>query len=179
MQLQSTITCPHCGHQTTETMPTDACQFFYECKGCGALLKPLAGDCCVFCSYGDVPCPPIQEARQHGRACRMLLRRIRSLSAQKTEKSPTKPENPRVPRWGRSRVGHTFAVVGERHGAATFWNFDCVDSENAQLNPSSGKRPEPGRRQFLTTRRNVIASRTNALAIPINSGRRKIVNSDE
>jgi hypothetical protein len=28
-----------------------------------ALLKPKSGDCCVFCSYGDVPCPPIQEAR--------------------------------------------------------------------------------------------------------------------
>ena len=41
-------------------MPTDACQYFYDCTGCGALLKPLAGDCCVFCSYGDVPCPPIQ-----------------------------------------------------------------------------------------------------------------------
>ena len=24
-------------------------------------LKPLAGDCCVFCSYGDVKCPPIQQ----------------------------------------------------------------------------------------------------------------------
>ena len=49
-------------------MPTDACQFFYECKGCGSLLKPLTGDCCVFCSYGDVPCPPIQEARKQGHA---------------------------------------------------------------------------------------------------------------
>ena len=64
MQLQSTITCPHCGHQATETMPTDACQFFYECKGCGALLKPHVGDCCVFCSYGSVPCPPIQAASE-------------------------------------------------------------------------------------------------------------------
>ena len=25
LQLQSTLTCPHCGHQTIETMPTDAC----------------------------------------------------------------------------------------------------------------------------------------------------------
>jgi hypothetical protein len=49
-------------------MPTDACQFFYECKGCGVLLKPDAGDCCVFCSYGDLPCPPIQEARERGNA---------------------------------------------------------------------------------------------------------------
>ena len=60
----STITCPQCGHRETETMPTDACQFFYDCKGCGAVLRPHSGDCCVFCSYGDVPCPPIQAARQ-------------------------------------------------------------------------------------------------------------------
>lgn len=60
---QSTITCPNCGHRSLETMPADACQYFYDCKGCGALLKPKAGDCCVYCSYGDVPCPPIQGAR--------------------------------------------------------------------------------------------------------------------
>ncbi|HYS45526.1 MAG TPA: GDCCVxC domain-containing (seleno)protein, partial [Rhizomicrobium sp.] len=30
--LESTITCPVCGHQATEVMPTDACQFFYDCK---------------------------------------------------------------------------------------------------------------------------------------------------
>ena len=47
-------------------MPTDACQFFYECGGCHTLLKPKAGDCCVFCSYGDVPCPPIQESQASG-----------------------------------------------------------------------------------------------------------------
>ncbi|HEX3918034.1 MAG TPA: GDCCVxC domain-containing (seleno)protein [Caulobacteraceae bacterium] len=41
-------------------MPTDACQYFYDCQGCGAVLKPKAGDCCVFCSYGEVPCPPVQ-----------------------------------------------------------------------------------------------------------------------
>jgi hypothetical protein len=62
VQLQSTLTCPHCAHQALETMPADACQFFYKCTGCGELLKPLEGDCCVFCSYGYVPCPPIQEA---------------------------------------------------------------------------------------------------------------------
>ncbi|MFI5010868.1 MAG: GDCCVxC domain-containing (seleno)protein [Hyphomicrobiales bacterium] len=68
MKLTSTITCPICGHRKTEAMPTDACQFFYECKGCGVLLKAKAGDCCVFCYYGDVPCPPIQEARAGGDA---------------------------------------------------------------------------------------------------------------
>ena len=65
--LRSTITCPVCGHRETETMRTDACQFFYECMKCKTLLRPKAGDCCVFCSYGDVPCPPIQKARASGR----------------------------------------------------------------------------------------------------------------
>jgi len=61
--LQSTLTCPHCGHQSVETMPTDACLFFHECAGCGVLLRPEAGDCCVFCSYGSVPCPPVQSQK--------------------------------------------------------------------------------------------------------------------
>ena len=61
--LESTLTCPRCGETSTETMPTDACRYFHECAGCGALLRPLPGDCCVFCSYGDVPCPPVQEER--------------------------------------------------------------------------------------------------------------------
>jgi hypothetical protein len=66
MQLASTITCPDCGRRASETMLTDACMFFYVCKGCGIRLEPKKGDCCVFCSYGDVPCPPIQEARAKG-----------------------------------------------------------------------------------------------------------------
>jgi hypothetical protein len=66
LQLQSTLTCPMCGVRTTETMPTNACQYFYDCPACGVLLKPKYGDCCVFCSYGDVPCPPIQEAAASG-----------------------------------------------------------------------------------------------------------------
>ena len=66
MILQSTILCPDCGHAALETMPVDACQFFYDCKGCGRRLKPRHGDCCVYCSYGSVPCPPVQE---NGRAC--------------------------------------------------------------------------------------------------------------
>jgi hypothetical protein len=60
VQLISTITCPRCGHYKIENMPTDACQWFYECEQCHELLKPQPGDCCVFCSYGSVPCPPIQ-----------------------------------------------------------------------------------------------------------------------
>lgn len=59
--LESVLTCPHCGTATRETMPTDACQYFYECPQCKELLQPKPGDCCVFCSFGSVPCPPIQR----------------------------------------------------------------------------------------------------------------------
>lgn len=59
--LESLITCPVCGHEKQETMPVDACQFFYECEGCRTRLKPQEGDCCVFCSYGTVNCPPVQQ----------------------------------------------------------------------------------------------------------------------
>ncbi len=60
IELTSMLTCPVCGHVAAEVMPTDACIDFYDCKGCGAILKPESGDCCVFCSYGSVPCPPVQ-----------------------------------------------------------------------------------------------------------------------
>ena len=58
---ESTLTCPECGHQSKEEMPTDSCQFFWECPNCNTVVKPKQGDCCVFCSYGDVACPPIQQ----------------------------------------------------------------------------------------------------------------------
>jgi hypothetical protein len=67
---QSTLTCPVCGYRKTETMPRDACQWFYECQGCHALLKPKPGDCCVFCSYGSVACPSVQLSDGQDGCCR-------------------------------------------------------------------------------------------------------------
>ncbi|MDQ6482551.1 GDCCVxC domain-containing (seleno)protein [Dyadobacter sp. LHD-138] len=61
--LESVITCPHCGAEHEETMPVNACVYFYECTNCKTLLKPAAGDCCVFCTYGTRKCPPIQLNR--------------------------------------------------------------------------------------------------------------------
>ena len=58
--LQSVLTCPNCGFAKSKIMPTDACQFFYHCTNCGTRLRPNRGDCCVFCSFGSVKCPPIQ-----------------------------------------------------------------------------------------------------------------------
>ena len=58
--LHSVITCPDCAAFSSEEMPTNACVYFYECKGCHKLILPKPGDCCVFCSFGDVKCPPVQ-----------------------------------------------------------------------------------------------------------------------
>ena len=57
----STITCPKCGFDKEEEMPTNSCQFFYQCTNCDELLRPKKGDCCVYCSYGSNVCPPKQE----------------------------------------------------------------------------------------------------------------------
>ena len=59
--LESVLTCPHCAFAKVESMPTAACLYFYECTACHTLLRPKRGDCCVFCSYGSVKCPPIQR----------------------------------------------------------------------------------------------------------------------
>ena len=61
IQLQSTITCPQCHQKTIEQMPTDYCLYIWECSNCNNKLKPKEGDCCVYCSYGSVKCPPIQK----------------------------------------------------------------------------------------------------------------------
>lgn len=61
---ESVITCPNCGHQKLEKMPIDACMYFYICENCHVKLKPLEGDCCVFCSYGTVECPPMQSNKK-------------------------------------------------------------------------------------------------------------------
>ena len=60
IELQSILTCPNCGQKKIEQMPTNACQFYYECENCKQISKPKQGDCCVFCSYGTVKCPPVQ-----------------------------------------------------------------------------------------------------------------------
>lgn len=59
----STVTCPACGHRQDEEMPGQL--WSLECKGCGAVMHPPQGGCCVFCAYGDAPCPD----EQIGRSC--------------------------------------------------------------------------------------------------------------
>ena len=57
---ECTVTCPGCGHKKKEIMPTDVCVGRFTCEQCDTVLLAKAGDCCVYCSYGDVICPPEQ-----------------------------------------------------------------------------------------------------------------------
>jgi len=66
LQLSSIIRCPVCASENELVMPTDACQFLYACPHCQTVSRPLQGDCCVFCSYGSVACPPMQLERAAG-----------------------------------------------------------------------------------------------------------------
>ena len=56
-----TITCPYCRYRKTMRMEEESCTVRYMCPGCRTVLWPKEGDCCVFCSYGNVPCPPVQR----------------------------------------------------------------------------------------------------------------------
>ena len=62
--MKSTITCPECGHKEKEKIPKDMCLYFYECKRCEYLMRPILGHCCVFCTHGDVPCQYALEREQ-------------------------------------------------------------------------------------------------------------------
>ena len=66
VKLLSVIKCPKCGYKQQEVMPTDSCLYFYQCKECKQILKPLPGDCCVFCSYGSIKCPSKQAQDVRG-----------------------------------------------------------------------------------------------------------------
>ena len=47
-------------------MPEDACVIMRPCSGCGRMMRAQPGDCCVFCSYGSMPCPAVQQQRRGG-----------------------------------------------------------------------------------------------------------------
>ena len=57
----SKITCPKCGHEEIESLPTDVCVIKYRCKKCYAELTPKKGDCCVYCTHGTHKCPSMQN----------------------------------------------------------------------------------------------------------------------
>ena len=74
--LRVTITCPACGGIAMEMMPTDRCVFFWQCHGCQSVVRPKAGDCCVYCSYGDRRCPSSRTRRPARRHTNLEVKRF-------------------------------------------------------------------------------------------------------
>ena len=66
IEHESLVTCPACGGERLAPMPEFSCLLAYTCPACGEVLRPYEGDCCIFCTYGSVPCPPIQVRRRGG-----------------------------------------------------------------------------------------------------------------
>ena len=92
MELYSVLTCPECGQAERLAMPTNACVFFHECASCHALLRPRGRDCCVFCSFGSVQCPP----RQTGCGCCAPDAAVVSLTS---DGPPVRAAGPTAGRW--------------------------------------------------------------------------------
>ena len=61
INLKTVITCQSCGMAEEIMMHPKLPEQKFVCKKCSAELLAQAGECCVFCSYGSVKCPPIQE----------------------------------------------------------------------------------------------------------------------
>lgn len=58
---RTNLTCPVCSFAEELDIPLDYCLFFHVCTNCGVRIRPLSGDCCVFCSYGNYHCIPKQR----------------------------------------------------------------------------------------------------------------------
>jgi len=56
-QEEGKVTCPECKSMQDMKIPTNACVPYYKCNSCGKTISAKDEDCCVFCSYGDKPCP--------------------------------------------------------------------------------------------------------------------------
>ena len=51
------LTCPHCRAAIRAVMESDAWVIFLYCPECHERIDMRDGDCCVFRSYGERPCP--------------------------------------------------------------------------------------------------------------------------
>ncbi|MFD2178141.1 GDCCVxC domain-containing (seleno)protein [Veronia pacifica] len=60
ISFKTVITCPDCGFVSEELMDVTESVSCYHCRQCDSLIVTPAGECCVYCSFGDTPCPSSQ-----------------------------------------------------------------------------------------------------------------------
>jgi DNA-directed RNA polymerase subunit RPC12/RpoP len=58
----ATIVCPHCQHPSEETMRVRVVERTIRCSECSETIETPADKHCVWCAYGDIPCPVVQNA---------------------------------------------------------------------------------------------------------------------
>jgi hypothetical protein len=60
VEIEAKLTCPHCNKTYEVEMPLNYCRILFNCDACNQDIIPKEGDCCIFCSYADKKCPPLQ-----------------------------------------------------------------------------------------------------------------------
>ncbi|HFQ15066.1 MAG TPA: hypothetical protein ENK41_01820 [Rhodobacteraceae bacterium] len=68
IEYHTVLTCPHCGHRSRQSMPDLQTLTRWNCNNCHTDIQPRPGECCVFCSFGSVPCPDAQRAWEQGQS---------------------------------------------------------------------------------------------------------------
>ncbi|WP_354001882.1 GDCCVxC domain-containing (seleno)protein [Sinobacterium norvegicum] len=67
--MRSIIQCPHCGFKAVEDTLATELLADYRCLACAKLLQAAGADpCCIFCSFGTVPC--VQSKNKGGKVSR-------------------------------------------------------------------------------------------------------------
>lgn len=56
MPRTTILTCPHCHHQSEETMNVTTVERTLRCFHCDATITAPADAHCVWCAYADTPC---------------------------------------------------------------------------------------------------------------------------
>jgi len=54
VELSTVVTCPSCNHKQTMMMPRNFCERSFHCYNCKKDHAEKPGDCCIFCSYGQL-----------------------------------------------------------------------------------------------------------------------------
>lgn len=63
---ESTLVCPRCNHGERMMMAENSSLVVHVCQSCGLEMHRLPGNCCLFCTWGTVPCPTAQRAYNPG-----------------------------------------------------------------------------------------------------------------
>ncbi len=61
IKILSEVRCSTCEYTETIRMPKYATKTSFECTRCKCVMTPRHHSCCIFCSYGSVPCPRQQS----------------------------------------------------------------------------------------------------------------------